>query len=157
MDPPSQPIYTIYQKKSRALIPKILSLFLLGSIFYLGILLNVSLLQLRASEESLVKIISLIILLLVIILGTFLALKQAHAPYLFFPNKITVGKKEIAYLSINNPLIHIDLADKIFKTYSLNLGSNFFLRNIPNEVQIQNYVEQLKIYAQNNQRTTNFP
>ncbi len=63
-----QPIYILPQKKSRALIPKILSLLGLGVVFYLGILLNLSLLNLRAGEESIVKMIGLGVVFFIFVL-----------------------------------------------------------------------------------------
>ena len=67
-----QPLYTLNQNKARAIIPKIITYIFLGIIFYAGILLNLSLLNLSSGEETIVKIISSIILLSVIVLGIYL-------------------------------------------------------------------------------------
>ena len=43
--PLESPIYAAHESKSRALVPKVASLFVLSFIFYLGVLLNVSLFE----------------------------------------------------------------------------------------------------------------
>src|SRR3989344_7857879 len=58
--PTEHPLYTLYESKSRALVPKVASLVVLSLIFYLGILLNVSLLELSAGQETTLKTGSLI-------------------------------------------------------------------------------------------------
>ena len=39
------------------------------------------------------------------------------------------------------------MLDKIFKTYSINLGNGKFIRNVSQEVQIKNYLDKLINYA----------
>lgn len=142
------PIYTLPQRKSRAIIPKVFSSLLLSIIFYLGILVNLSLLKLSPDQESKIKLISFIVLLFINLLGLYLAFHQAK-PYLFYGNRIKHNRKEIYYQNILNTAPHQDFSDKIFKTYSLNLGNYFHLRNISQEIQIQNYLQQLIAYAKN--------
>ena len=142
-----QPKYVLQQNKSRALIPKIVSLFVLGIIFYLGVLVNISLLELKGSEETIVNIISLILVLCVIAVGIYLAFHKAHLNYKFYQSKIIFDKQTIAYLEIKNTLPKQDFIDKIFNTYTINLGNNFFIRNVPKTVDIQNYLQQLVDYA----------
>ena len=50
-----KPTYSFKIKKSKLLIPKITSLILLITIFYLGILLNISLLKFKADTETSIK------------------------------------------------------------------------------------------------------
>ncbi|MFH1832457.1 MAG: hypothetical protein ABH827_06715 [bacterium] len=128
-------------------MPKLISYLVLGIVFYLGVLLNISLLELNASEETAVKTISLILLLCVITLGTYLAVHKAGSSYKFYKNKLMQGKKWTYYTAINNTLPHQDFLDKIFKTYSIKLENDFFLRNIPEQIQMQNYLQQLIDYA----------
>ncbi len=145
--PPEQPIYVVYESKSRALLPKVISLVLLATVFYLGVLLNVSLLELDAQQETGLKSGALILLLLLIFLGVFLAVRKVRIPYNFYQNRISRGKEVIFYSNISNTSLHLDPLDRIFKTYSINLGKNFFLRNIPQEIQLSNYIQQLINYA----------
>lgn len=152
-----QPIYILPQSKKRALIPKIISLLILGGIFYLGVLLNISLLNLTANQEQGISLASLIILLLVIFLGIYLSLRRANKPYEFYKNRIAFNKKEIFYTKIINTAAKQDFLDKIFKTCSVNLGNNFHLRNISQQVQISDYLQKLINYSQSQTPTTSSP
>jgi len=147
-----QPIYVLPQNKKRAIIPKIIIFIVLGIIFYLGVLLNVSLLELSASTKSLIKLITLILLLLIIVLGIYLTFHRANQPYKFYRNKIYFNKKEIYYTLIINTNPKQDFWDKLFKTYTISLNKKFFLRNIPQTIQINNYLNQLINYAKSQQR-----
>ncbi|MBT4804978.1 hypothetical protein HON71_02295 [Candidatus Woesearchaeota archaeon] len=147
-----QPIYVLPQNKKRAIIPKIIIFIVLGIIFYLGVLLNVSLLELDASTESIAKLTSLILLLLIILLGTYLTFHKAMQPYKFYRNRIYFNKKEIKYTLITNTNLKQDFWDKMFKTYSIGLSKKFFLRNIPQTIQINNYLNQLINYAKSQQQ-----
>lgn len=144
-----QPIYLLPQNKKRAIIPKIVSLLVLGVIFYLGVLLNLLLLELTLNQKSLIQLISISILSIIIIFGIYLAIHQANIPIKFYQTKIVINKKELYYTSILNIQTKKDFFDKFFKTYSLYLGNNFYLRNIPEEVQLENYLRQLMEYSRN--------
>ena len=61
------------------------------------------------------------------------------------------GKKQILYLEITNTKIKQNFVDKIFKTYSIELGKNFHLRHIPLAINIENYVQQLIQYSRQSQ------
>lgn len=145
-----QPVYTLHQSKPRTIIPKIITLLVLSFIFYLGVLLNISLLELRGNQETLLKTGTLIILIIIIIVGIFLSVRTAKRPYFFYKDRISFEKKQISYTDISNTSPHLDPIDKIFKTYSVNLGSKFFLRNIPQEIHLENYLQQLIQYAKRN-------
>ena len=139
----------LQQKKSRAIIPKTLSLIILSVIFYFGILLNISLLNLTAAEETLLKTGSLFLLLGIIIVGIILAIIKAHTPYLFYKDRIMFGKKSILYREIATTAPTKNSVDKLFKTYSLLLHKLFPMRNIPEDVDIKSYVEQMMGYSRN--------
>ena len=150
--PPEQPVYSVYESKGRALIPKTASLVLLAIVFYLGVLLNISLLELDAAQETSLKIGALLLLLFLILIGIILAVRKVRTPYNFYSNHLVRGKEIIYYNQIINTSTHLDPIDKIFKTYSINLGKNFFLRHIPEQIQLSNYLQQLINYA----KTQNF-
>ncbi len=141
------PIYVLKQLKVRAIIPKVLSLLVLGAIFYLGILLNLYLLELTAPQEEIIRLVSLILLFSIIALGLYFTIHKANQPYKFYNSRIEQNKKVIYYLNIANTAPHQDPLDRIFKTYSIKLSDDFFLRNIPEQVQMQNYLQQLIDYA----------
>ena len=145
-----QPIYILSQKKSRIIIPKLMTFILLGTVFYLVILLNISLLKLDAQQETIIKTTSLIILLSIIALGTYLTFHRSHRTYKFYQKGIFFNKNFIDYTSISSVEKKQNLSDKIFKTYHLKLSPNFQIKNIPNEVDVQNYLQQLIQYTKTN-------
>ena len=147
-----QPLYSVYQSKRRALIPKMLSLLLLAFIFYLGILVNISLVELDADQETMLKTGALLLLAVLIVIGTLLTYKKTRQPYLFYRNRITHGKEVIYYLNITNTSPSTNFLDRIFKTYSIQLGKTFFLRRIPETIQLSDYLQQLIEFAKKNQQ-----
>ena len=147
--PIEQPLYSASQAKGRALIPKALSLIVLAIIFYLGVLLNISLLELDAQQETQLKTGALILLSLLILLGLLLALRKTWTPYLFFRDRITFGKESIHYANINEINTLTNNLDKIFKTNSIQLEKKFFLRYLPQSLQLANYIQQLVNYTKN--------
>ena len=145
---PQQPIYQLPQNKKRALIPKILTLTFLGIIFHLGILLNLSLLELSSSQENIAKLISLILVFILIIIGIFFAFRQAHQSYLFYRNHLTFIKKELNYNQITNTTPKQNFLDKIFHTYQIPLTKTFTIYHIPKEIDLETYIKQLEAYPQ---------
>ena len=61
IQPIEKPIYELSQVKKRALIPKIITFLILGATFYLGVLLNISLLSLSGSTETITRLVALIL------------------------------------------------------------------------------------------------
>src|SRR3989344_3225986 len=94
--PSSNPIYVLSQKKSRALIPKILSMVILSVIFYIGILVNISLLDLTAKEETQIKLVSFIILVIINFIGIYVAFHRS-APYKFYAAAVFHHSKSMDY------------------------------------------------------------
>ena len=152
--PVEQPMYVLPQTKKRALIPKIITLLVLGGIFYLGVLLNLTLLELSEETYSIVNLVSLILLLCVLVLGISLAVRKAEQDFKFYRTKLFQGKKFINYISILNINPKQDFLDKIFKTYSINLGNNFHLRHISQKIQIGTYLQKLINFNKQNQPTS---
>jgi hypothetical protein len=142
-----KPIYILPQLKARVIIPKIVTFFALGVIFYLGILLNISLLDLSADQQTIAKLGSLAILVIVIVVGIIMAVSYAGTRYFFYPDRIVFNKKLIALHEISNTTPQRDFFDKIFKTYSINLGKHFIIKHISNKVQIEQYLKQLIAYS----------
>ncbi len=142
-----QPYYVLKQDKKRALIPKFITLIFLSSIFYIGILLNISLLDLRAQEETIIKITTLIVITFLIALGFILAILRSHKTYSFYHTHLSFGKKSKPYQEIKEVIINKDFIDKIFKTYSINLGNHFHLRHLPQNIDIKSYLEKILRYT----------
>lgn len=151
MGQPEQPLYSIYESKKRALIPKILSLLFLAFFFYLGVLVNISLLELDANQETMLKTGSMLLLAVLIIVGILLTYWKTRQPYLFYRNRIAHGKELLYYLNITNTTPQANFIDKIFKTYSIQLGKSFILRHLSESIPLGNYVQQLVEYAKRNQ------
>ncbi len=149
-----KPLYTLPQVKKRLIIPKLVSFFLLGIIFYLGIILNMSLLNLTGKTKNLVLAISLILLVFLIIFGIIYNLLKTKKEYLFYKNKIIFWKKEIPYKLILNMEIKRNFLDKIFKTYSLQLTKKFSINNIPETIQIKDYLQKLINYNKKYNQST---
>jgi len=144
-----QPVYSFSQVKVRAIIPKAVVLLFLSIVFYLGILLNLSFLYLRSSEETLIKIVVLIFLLLVIAIGVFMAFRRASAPYIFYQDKIRLHGKEMKYTDIAVVEKKQNFLDKTFKTYSLDLGNKVRMNHISQDLDIKSYLENILRYVQN--------
>ena len=152
--PTEQPLYSIHKSKKRALIPKTISLLFLAFIFYLGVLVNISLLELNANQETMLKTGALLILAALIIIGLALAFRKTQQSYLFYRNRVAHGKETIYYVNITNTAPQNNFLDRAFKTYSIPLGKTFSLRHIPEttqKTQLSNYLQQLIEYAKKNQ------
>lgn len=147
--PNENPIYLLPQDKKRAIIPKIMILIVLSAIFYLGVLLNVALLELNAKQETGLKTGFLLFLLVLIVVGIVLAILQARQPYRFYRERIFSGKNSVAYIEIVNTVPNQDLWDKLFKTYTLNLSPKVHLRHLAQEIQVQEYLQKLIAYNRN--------
>jgi hypothetical protein len=145
--PEPQPLFILPQQKSRILVPKIISFLFLSIIFYLGILVNISLLKLAAPTESTIKLSSLIVLILVVIFGIAFNIKKSRQKYFFYQNKIVFKKKEILLSEITDIKPRQNLLDKLFKTHSLILNQQFKINNIPQKIQLQGYIQKLIDYS----------
>ena len=148
MEQREKPIYVLYQNKTRTIVPKFISFIIFGVIFYVGILLNLALLALTGSEETVVKMVALVLLLLIIAVGAYITFHKAHLPYTFYRNRILFNKKDIFYSNMSHVIVKRDIFDKIFKTYSLDVGHHLYVRHIPDTLNIQQYVQQLVSYSQ---------
>ena len=147
MEPNQRPLYLLPQKKKRAIIPKLVSLTVLGVIFYLGVILNLSLLQVSPKAEDQTQLAALLILICCLILGTILASLKARKNYLFYRDRIVFGKKQILYQNISSIEVKKGFWDKLFKTYSLPLNKTFIIKNIPAVLNIADYVNSLVSYS----------
>ncbi|MDP3733678.1 MAG: hypothetical protein Q8R37_00450 [Nanoarchaeota archaeon] len=146
MNSAEQPIYILNQHKPRAIIPKILSLLVLSIIFYSGLVLNLSLVNIAESTETTIKTVSVLVLLVIVILGIIMAVMKAAKPYLFYNNRISWNNKELYYNAITNTIPQKNFVDTIFKTYSITAGEKFQLQHIPDQLNLQNYLQQLITY-----------
>ena len=149
MDQPSPPpLYVLPQHQGRAIIPKTILLVFLATIFYLGILLNVSLLALSADQETMTKLGTLVFIVIITIAGISSAIWKARRPYLFYNTKIRWGNRTLSLLEIEQPKRQEKWSDHFFKTYNLKLNATFEIKYIAQEIDILDYIEKLRVYAQ---------
>ncbi len=141
------PLYILPQQKGRAIIPKTVILLLLGIIFYLGVLLNISLLELTASTETTVNLVALLIIISLLGAGIINGIRKMKYDYLFYQDRIQWNQRIVLYQSIVNIQRKEKWSDKIFKTYSLQLNDHFTIKHISQEVNIQEYIEKMRTYS----------
>ena len=141
-----QPLYILEQKKSRAILTKIISLITLCSIFYLGVLLNLALLQVHPNTEQIIRFTALGTLFLLSIIGTYGSINQAKKTYNFYSSYLSFGKKQILYNTIQ-PEKNQNILDTVFHTYKIKLNNNLTINHIPQETQLLDYINQLKNYS----------
>ncbi len=142
------PLYTLFKNKPRTLIPTILTQILLCIIFYLGILINLQLLSLLASEETLVRIISLLLILLLLSMGIYATYQKSNQPYNFYRTYLQIDKKNIPYNTITQIITQQNILDKLFHTYTLNANNKPLFNYIPQETDILPYLQQMIEYNQ---------
>ncbi len=150
-------LYTLEVEKSRILVVKISTLVLLSIVFYLGVLINLGLLALDGSTETLVKTSALFLLLTLIVIGSLHNLSAVKHGYRFYEDKIRFAKRNVSYLSIEKVERKENLWDKLFRTHSLQLNKKFSIDGIPNEVNVQPYVEQMLQYSKAKLQQQNSP
>ena len=63
------------------------------------------------------------------------------------------GKKQIMYTEIVNTKMKQNFLDKMFKTYSIELGKKIQIKHISSQTNIENYLQQLIQYARQTQHT----
>ncbi|MBI2662334.1 hypothetical protein HYX11_02660 [Candidatus Woesearchaeota archaeon] len=144
---PEQPIYLLPLNKKRILIPAAFTILILSIIFYFGILLNISLLELSAQEETITNLISLILLILIIAIGIFNSYIQSNKPITFYKSYLKISKTNLTYNQINTIAKQQNFLDKIFHTYSLKINQKLSLDSIPEEIDLIVYLNQLKDYT----------
>ncbi len=145
--PNSPPLYVLQKDKKRALVPKLFILLFLIAVFYVGVLLNLSLLELTLEQEKTVKLFSGILIVTLIGGGLINAVRKAKSPYYFYQDQIISRKSSISYQSISSIQRKEKFADKIFKTYSLILNNQFQIKYVPQQVNIQDYIEKMRAYS----------
>lgn len=142
-----QPQYQVRKSLPRALMPKIASLLVLAGIFYLGVLLNLSLLELPGDIKEMITLSALVFLGAIIILGLILAIRRARQPYLFYPDGILIHGQKVLYQSITNTTPQQAFLDKIFKTYRISLNQETTIKHLPFSIPLQPYLQQLITYS----------
>jgi hypothetical protein len=144
--PVQKPAYELHQKLSKILIIKSVTLITLSVIFYVGIMIIVSLLNLPANQETGIQVGALMLLIILIGAGVLIDYKKGKKKYLFYAHSIVFGNKSVAYRAINNTNLKENFLDKMFKTYSIKLNEDLILINISKSLDMQTYLKQLIAY-----------
>src|SRR3990167_274324 len=132
-----KPQYELSQVKKRVLVPKLILLILLGFVFYVGILLNVVLLDLSAQEETTVQLMSLALIGLLILVGLGLSIVRSHQKYQFFRDRVVFGSRVFYYKDITEPVLVRGLLDTLFKTKKIVLAKGFIISNVDEGVGLE--------------------
>jgi len=142
-----KPIYVLKQTKKREIIPRISLLVVLSIIFYVGILVNLSLVNVPLEQENMVKLGALVVLITLFVIALILTIIKSSKSYIFLQDRIVFGRKKMLYQEITNTKMKKNILDKLFKTYSIHLGNKFYLRNISDSIELENYFKKLIKYA----------
>lgn len=141
------PLYILPQVKKRAIISKIITLMLLGIIFYLGVILNLALLNLDQKIHNLVQLTAAGIIFFCLVLGTIAAIAKSNRKYLFYRDRIVFGKKQLFYQEITSIDLKKNFWDGLFHTSVFQLNKKFAIKNIPVTINISDYLKKLIAYS----------
>ena len=146
------PLYSAGLSLKRILIPKSLTLFALGILLYLGVFINLIILNIKIPAEWHLYII-LGILILIILQAILNYLTFSNFRYHFYYDKIIfVGKKEIIipYSQIQGLSADQDTFDRFFNTGSIFLSPVHKMMAIQDTNQLYFYLQKLlDSYRQN--------
>lgn len=142
------PQYTARPKKARALLPEALKLLALGAVFYVGILLNMNLLEISFSANLNIIIMSAIAVLVALqLLLSYLSLSRTS--YDFYLDRIEISGKRprsAHYYDISAPKIMKGTFDRIFGTGSIILAPKMRLDHIDKPDAVLNYLQGMMSY-----------
>ncbi len=143
-----EPLYKVPVVRSRFLIPKLIILLALGGLFYGGVLINIMLLDLSASNETLTKIITFFFLTAIIALGMYITYVKAEKEYHFYRTWMELGNEKVLYTAITQATTEQNIWDKLFHTNQIKIPGHT-LRHVPEELHLDEYINKLVVYAQN--------
>lgn len=148
------PLYTLNLSLPRVLIPKSISLIMLGGLLYFGVWLNLLILNIIIPGIYHVYI-AVFIVILVLLQAILNYLKYSNYKYLFFKDKIIYeGKTEliINYRDVQNLAFSKDFFDNIFNTGTIIMSPVHKIQYVANTNQMYFYVQKLLQYYSTNIR-----
>lgn len=138
------PLYVLKPDKTRILVPNTIKLAILCIVFYLGVLLNVSLLKI--SIPNYINILIIVVLLLLIVIESILSLvKLSRIQYRFFPNRMQVIGPRPQYIDFSHVVSVTskqNFFDKLFGTGTIILGT-YRMKSITNLAPNLDYIQKL--------------
>jgi hypothetical protein len=145
------PQYVIRPDIKRVLISSIIVTAALAFIFYLGIIINVALLQLNIPSGINILIIAVLILL-VLIQGLLSYLQTSKLRYAVYSNRIQIeGIKQeyILFNAVQDIQANKNFFDRIFNTGTIVIIPNMQLKAVSNFDQNFVYIKQVVQYSRN--------
>ena len=144
------PQYSVKPKKARAIVPELLKLLLLSSIFYVGIFLNLSLLEVSLSLSlNLLIILAVVVMIALQSLLSYVSLSKTS--YDFYLDRLEItGKRPrtVHYYDVQQPSIKKGFFDRTYKTGTVVIGPKLKLSNVEKPEEVLNYLQDMMAYSQ---------
>ena len=135
-----EPEYSVKQKPIRVVISKVLFFATAGIIFYLALLLNFKLLELKVSNWIHILIASILAILL-IVEGLLIFYNSKKQVYNFFIDRATHKEEVIHYNIVSSIKVEENLFDHLFKTGTVVLEPGFEVKHVENPHHLFIYLE----------------
>ena len=138
-------LYSLKPNMKRIIIPQALKILSLCVLFYIGIMINVRLLDITVPDNIVILILGVLILLFVMEMVLIYS-KYHKLSYTFHDDKIKMeGKnpKSIPYTDILNMNIEENGMDKLFKTSTISLSPKFRIKFINGADKVYVYIQKL--------------
>ncbi len=139
--------YRVPVVRARFLVPKLILMLVLGAVFYVGVLVNVILLDLNAADETMIKIVALVFVSGLIGVSMYLSVKKAEKEYVFFRSWMELGEEKVLYNSISSIEVSHNIWDTLFRTVQIKIPGHV-LRHVPAEINLHDYLQKLVDYSQ---------
>lgn len=153
------PQYSARPRKARALVPELIKLASLGLVFYVGISINLSLLQITVSLSiNIIMLLAIFTMVALQLLLTYLNLSKTA--YEFYLDRIDVkGKKprSLHYYDVHDMKITKGFLDKIYNTGTVMINPKFKLSNVEKPEELLNYLRGMVAYGQGGQQYLSSP
>jgi|SRR3989339_553148 len=140
-------LYTLNQVKKRVLIPKVITIIILSAFFYIGIIINIWLIDLSDSVSNIIKIGAVIILIILSLTEIAVNIHKVKQNYYFYQNRITFKDQQIFLSGITDIQVKRNWLDKLFKTQSVILNQQFKISFVPFSEELKNYLWKLVDYS----------
>ncbi len=143
------PEYLIRPNPLRIVVPQLLLTTVLAFIFYIGILLNVTLLGVKIPGSIQILIVSVLVLL-VIVQGLLTYVQTSKIQYSVYKNRIQIEGAKPEYIMFNtiqSVQPKKTFFDKIFNTGTIVIEPKKKISGIPNFDQTFGYLQQMIQYA----------
>ncbi|MBN2421217.1 hypothetical protein JXB27_02970 [Candidatus Woesearchaeota archaeon] len=139
------PEHTIKPNPVRIVLPSFLTTISLGILFYIGIAINVYLLNMRI-PGTINFLIFAVMVLLAIIQSLLSYVQTSKTAYLVYKNRIQAGSDYVMFNSVQTISESKNFFDSLFGTGTIKIN-NLKMKSVPNIEQTFNYIKQLMQYS----------